>query len=213
MVWAMCYSHLVLFEEQNSKPMLNRIHGHNDPIDHRAIQNAADLYRYGVRLVRNYTPWDKNALPNPEEYDPKDIYIEKANGVFILAMVFILCHEFAHIDLGHLDTYIPQADRLLAECEADQLAVRTMLRGATDATKKLNYGVGMLLGFCSLLSLQRELASDTHPHLAERIEGVLRAQNLDESSQLWGIATMSFQLWDDLYNRPTPRIHERMHDI
>lgn len=61
-------------------------------------------------------------------YDPKDIYIEKANGVFILAMVFILCHEFAHIDLGHLDTYIPQADRLLAECEADQLAVRTMLR-------------------------------------------------------------------------------------
>lgn len=206
MVWTMCYSHLVLFEEQNSKPILNRIYGHNHPIDQRAIQNAANVYRYGVSLVRNYTPWDKRNLPNPEEYDPQDIYVEKTNGVFVLAMVFILCHEFAHIDLGHLDTYIPRADSLLAESEADQRAVHTMLRGATDATTKVSYGVGMLLGFCSLLTLQRELETNTHPHLAERIEKVLRAQDLDDPSQLWGIATMSFRLWDDLYNRPNPRI-------
>jgi hypothetical protein len=65
----------------------------------------------------------------------------------------------------------------------------------------------MLLGFCSLLTLQRELATNTHPHLAERIEGVLRAQELDDISPLWGIAAMSFKLWDDLHNKPNPRIH------
>src|SRR2546430_15816767 len=27
MVWTMCYSHLVLFEEQNSKRIMSRIHG------------------------------------------------------------------------------------------------------------------------------------------------------------------------------------------
>jgi hypothetical protein len=126
MVWTVCYSHLVLFEEQNQKPLVNRICGPIHQVDHLAIQRAADVYKYGVSLVCNYTPWDKNSLPNPEEYDPEDFYIGKANGVFILAMVFILCHELAHIDLGHLDTYIPQADRLLAECEADQRAVQTM---------------------------------------------------------------------------------------
>jgi len=206
MVWAMCYSHLALFEEQNSKPILNRIHGHNHIIDQRAIQNGINIYRYGVSLVRNYTPWDKTNLPNPEEYDAADIYIEKANGVFVLAMVFILCHEFAHIDRGHLDNYIPEADRPLAEAEADDHAVQTMLRGATDTSKQVNYAAGMLLGFCSLLTLRSQLASKTHPHLANRIEGVLQAQKLDDISPLWGIATMSFKLWDDLHNRTKPRI-------
>jgi hypothetical protein len=206
MVWAMCYSHLALFEEQNSKPILNRIYGHNHAIDQRAIQNAVNIYRYGVSLVRNYTPWDKTNLPNPEEYDSADLYIEKANSVFVLAMVFILCHEFAHIDRGHLDNYIPKADRPLAESEADERAVQIMLRGATDLSKKVNFAAGMVLGFCSLLTLQSELASNTHPHLAQRIEGVLRAQKLDDISPLWGIATMSFKLWDELHNKTNPRI-------
>jgi hypothetical protein len=159
-----------------------------------------------VSFVRTYSPWDKGYLPNPKDYDSEDIYIEKAKGVFVLAMAFILCHELAHIELGHQDDYIPEADRLLAECDADHRAVQIMLRGATDAMTKLNHGIGMLIGFCSLLTLQRELASATYPHLADRIERVLRAQNLDDDSQLWGIAVMSFQLWDDLYNKPNPRI-------
>ena len=206
MVWAMCYSHLVLFEEHNSKRILNQIHGRNDPINHRAVRGAADLYRYGVSLVRTYTPWDKNTLPNPEYYDPEDSYTGKANNAFVLAMVFILWHEFAHIDLGHQDGYMPRADRILAESDADQRATQILLSGPTDDSTKLNNGVGMLLGFCSLLTLQRELPSNTHPHLAERIERVLRTQKLDDASQLWGIATMSFQLWDDLHNKANPRI-------
>lgn len=206
LVWCQCYSHMVLFEEQNSKPILSRLHGQNYVIDRRVIRDADRLYRYGVGLVRKFIPWDTANLPNPEDYDPADIYIEKTNAVFSYAMVFILCHEFAHIDRGHLDDYIPAADRPLAEMEADTQAVQTMLRGATDKNKKATYGMGMLLGFCSLLTLQRELESSTHPHLGERIERVLRAQELDDISPLWGIATMSFRLWDDLYNGSEPRI-------
>jgi hypothetical protein len=207
LVWATCYSHLALFEEQNSKPILNRIYGHNHVIDQRAIRDAANVYKYGVSLVRNYKPWDKTNFPNPEDYDSTDIYIEKANGLFVLAMVFILCHEFAHIDRGHLDDYIPEVDRPLPEAEADARAVEIMLRGATDPSKRVNYAGGMLLGLCSLLTLRRELASNTHPHLAKRIERALRAQQLDDISPLWGVATMSFKLWDELHNQDHPRIH------
>jgi hypothetical protein len=202
----MCYSHLILFEELNSKRILNRIHGANDTVDHSVIKDADRVYRYGVSLVRSYTPWNTANLPNPEEYDAADIYIEKANGAFVLAMVFILCHEYAHIDLKHLDEFIATADKQLTESDADEQAVRTMLKGATNPSKKLNYGVGMLLGLCSLLTLQRELETESHPHLAGRIERVLRAQELDDTSPLWGIATMSFKLWDNLYNQSRPCI-------
>ena len=118
MVWAMCYSHLALFEEQNSKPILNRIYGHNHAIDQRAIQNAVNIYRYGVSLVRNYTPWDKTNLPrNPERSDSAEYLHRKGkrclrsrHGVHPLPRV-------AHINRGHLDNYIPKADRPLAESE------------------------------------------------------------------------------------------------
>jgi hypothetical protein len=206
LVWTMCYSHLVLFEEQIHKPLLNRLHRQNHRIDYAAIAAAANVYRYGVSLVRRFSPWDKDKLPNPEMYAPSEFYVEKANGVFVFAMAFILCHELAHIESGHLDGYIAEADRLLAEQEADRRAVETMLRGATDSGTKLNYGMGMLLGFCSLLTLKGELTSDTHPNLAGRIQRVLSEQNFDELSPLWGVATMSFRLWDDLHNKPNHRI-------
>jgi predicted metal-dependent peptidase len=43
-------------------------------------------------------------MPNPEEYSTDDVFfIERANGLFVYAMNFILCHEFAHIELNHLE--------------------------------------------------------------------------------------------------------------
>jgi hypothetical protein len=206
MVWAICYSHLAFFNEQISKPSLNRSHGQAHSIDAIAVRNAVNIYEYGVSLVRNYKPWDKASLPNPEEYDASDLYIEKANGLFVHAMGFIIYHELAHIDCGHLDNYISKADMSLIEAEADRRAIDLMLGGADDDHATVNYGAGMLLGFCSLLTLKRELTSVTHPHLAHRIECVLKSQTLDDTSNLWGIATMSLKLWDDLYNPKTPRI-------
>ena len=34
-----------------------------------------------------------------------------------------------------------------------------------------------------------------------RLEALLRGLNLDEISPLWGIASLSFKLWDDFYDR------------
>ena len=42
----------------------------------------------------------------------------------------------------------------------------------------------MLLGFRSLLTLQRLLTTINHPNSARRIKGVLRAQKLDAVSPL-----------------------------
>jgi hypothetical protein len=206
-VWAMCYSHVVLFEEVNLKPRLNRMSGQKQDIDRDAVAGATNLYKYGVSLIRHFTPWDMVLLPNPEEYSESEFYVEKASGVFTFAMAFILLHELAHIELGHQDDYIPKADLLLAESDADRHAIDAMRRGALNPELKINCGIGMLMGFCSLLILKRELSSPNHPDIDERIEKVLRQQNPDDSSSLWGYASMSFRLWDDLYNAAKPRIH------
>jgi hypothetical protein len=206
-VWTICYSHLVFFEEGVNKPLLNQIHGHKHEIDRAALHDAGNLYRYGVSLIHSFSRWDKESLPNPEMYANSEFYVEKANGLFTFAVAFILCHELAHIDLDHIrDIYVGKFDQVLDETAADRQAVLTMLRGAIDSKMKFNYGAGMLLGFCSLLILKRELTDPTHPDIDERIERMLREQNLDDLSPLWGLATMSFRLWDDLHNAPTPRI-------
>ncbi len=205
-VWALSYCHLVFFEELNNKVLLKKMHGQNHPIATDAVLGAQRLFNYACGLVNEYSKWDKDQLPNPEFYDSADIYVEKTNGVFVLAIVFILCHELAHIKCGHLDDYIPSADLPLAENEADLWAIEIMLKGATDATKQINRGAGMILGYCALLSLERSLSSETHPHLAERIELVLRKLNLSDISPLWGIACVSFRMWDQHHNKANQRI-------
>jgi len=204
-LWSMCYSILVIHEEHFHKPMLNRLKKSKHPVDQVSLDAAYKLHRYGLSLIKTYVPWDKQTLPNPEEYsEAETFYIEKANGVFRTAAAFIICHELAHIKLGHLestDTYVSTADRKLEEMQADHDAFFTMIKGATDEVGKINYGVGMLIGFCSLLLLQSKLQSRTHPDSDDRVEAVLRQLELDDVSPLWGIASLSFKLWDDCYEK------------
>lgn len=84
------------------------------------------------------------------------------------------------------------------EIEADYDATMTMLRGVGD--ERIN-GVGMLLGFSAMLLLKAAVQNKKHPDSDDRIETVLRRLNLDEISPLWGIASLSFKLWDDYYGK------------
>ena len=201
----MCYSLLVIHEENFQKPMLNRLIGSKHAIDQVSLSAAYKLHQYGIGLIKTYTPWDKQTLPNPEEYsDAESFYIEKANGVFRTATAFILCHELAHIKYGHLDNpgnYVADADSKLDEMQADSDAFFTMIKGASDHVGKINYGIGMVIGFCSLLLLQAGLQSKTHPDIDDRVETILRLLELDDISPLWGFAALSFKLWDEHYDK------------
>ena len=204
-LWAMCYSLMVIHEEFVHKPMLNRLTGSRHQIDNVSLDAAYKLHKYGLSLIESYMPWDKQNLPNPEEYtEAEAFYIERANGLFRVAAGFIICHELGHIKCGHLDDIdncVPKADPVMEEIQADHDAFFTMIRGATDEKWKINYGAGMLIGFCSILLLNSKLQSQRHPDSDDRIETVLRQLELDDVSPLWGIASLAFKLWDDHYEK------------
>ncbi len=202
-VWIMCYSHLVLFAEATEKPLLNRLRLSKENIDYRAIKQAQRLYLYGMSLRHCYTRWNKARLPNPELYGKAEAYyIERASGLYRFAISFILCHELAHIKLGHMDQphiYIPRCDLLLDEMHADDYAISNILCGADTSMAKVNCGMGMLIAFCSLLQLSVSLKNEAHPDADDRIMGILERLNLEDTSPLWGIALVSFKLWGDFY--------------
>jgi hypothetical protein len=191
-VWIMCYSHLVIYSEEVEKPNLNRLQGHKYSMDEEATRLAQELFRYGIRLIRTYVKWDINALPNPELVAvEEDYYVTRANGLYTFAISFIMHHELEHLRTG--TAVGSSADIVLDELQADCQATYTMLQCAQDGRLKLNYGMGMLLAFCSLLHLQKSVQSPRHPDTDDRIETLLRRLDLDDLSPLWGIAFVS--LW------------------
>ena len=99
-LWINCYSLMVLYDEAVVKPMQNsQLHCNKNIINTDFIKLTEELFQYGKSLIRIYTQWDKNKYPNPEEYsDEEEFYIKKANGIFVYATNFILCHELAHVE-------------------------------------------------------------------------------------------------------------------
>jgi hypothetical protein len=204
-VWSMCYSLLVIFGEDVEKPQHNILLGKRHVIDQQSLAGARELFRYGISLVKTYTKWDKTQLPNPEEYSQSEaFYIERANGLFKIAIGFFLCHEYAHIELGHLDSsdeYVSDYDWIIEECKADNEALVAMLKGISDHQSKVTTEVGILFGLCSLVLLKAEIKNKRHPDSDDRIETFLHGLNLDDTSPMWGFAALCFKLWDNQYAR------------
>jgi hypothetical protein len=204
-VWIVCYTLIVCFEEEVNKPLLNRLFGHKENIDSQSLAQARLLYEYGMSLRKSYSPWDKERLPNPEEYeDSEKYYIERANNLCKLAMGCILCHELAHIELGHQDEkdrYVPQYERIDWEWDADNYAVSAMSKGMSDENVKINYGMGMVLGFSAVLLLQANLQNKDHPDSHHRLESILKSLNADSRSSFWGVAIVTLILWAKKYKK------------
>lgn len=203
-VWCVCYSMLVLYEEAIAKTSQNQVSKtllHE--IDTEKIEKAQDLFDYAKSLIVSFSPWDKDTLPNPEEYSTDDVfYIERANGLFIYAMNFILCHEFAHIELDHIEKrkkgQNSQSDILKFEKEADSRAMELVLSGSTDKTK-LSSEIGVLMGLCSMLFFKQKSETTTHPATDDRMHKLIEKVNAVDSDPHWGIAALAFKLWDNQF--------------
>jgi len=203
-VWCVCYSMLVLYEEAIAKVSQNQVSKtllHE--IDSVKIDTAQKLFDYAKSLITSFTPWDKGSLPNPEEYSTDDVFfIERANGLFIYAMNFILCHEFAHIELNHTELIKQgqnsKSDILKFEKEADLRAMELVLNGTTNKTK-LSAEIGVLMGLCSLLFFKQKSETTTHPATDDRMDKLIEQSNASNPDPHWGIATLAFKLWDNQF--------------
>lgn len=204
-VWTICYSLLVLFDELIQKRMIQKAYNRTFEYSPKTVREAFCLFHYGISLIKQFRVWDKGTLPNPEEYDENEAdYVEKANGVFVHAMVFILCHEFAHVRCGHTEAANRNGDvspdlEKIHEYRADELATTIVLAGAEDESRRSTAGFGLIAGLSADLFLGSVVKSETHPDKDDRIRNALEKLNLGEKDNLWGIACLAFKLWDESY--------------
>lgn len=194
-VWCMSYSIVSVYE------LIDDFRGSpNSDLSNEKIKQSLNVFNYGMYIIKDFIAWDKNQLPNPEIINPKDkINIERANIIFIYAMNFILCHEFAHIENQHSHSTIE------FEKQADKRAVELMLQGKT-AKSKDEISAGMLMGLCCLLFFSEVTVSkrDTHPDTDTRINDLLEFLNPEIKDFSWGFAYLAYRLWDYKFSKSYP---------
>lgn len=174
------------------------------PIDIALVELTVELFEYGRSLIGSYSAWDKKYYPNPEEYSEDEVfYIIRTNALFTYAINFILCHEFAHVEKGHVveinTRSVPNEERIIFEKDADDMAIELILKGRDGSNNKtLEYGA--LFGLLSLLFFKKNVqGKDRHPDIDHRINNYLDKLNPPENSQLWGIAAVALRLWDEQF--------------
>ena len=203
-VWCICYSMLVLYEEAIAKTSQNQVSKTLIyEIDTQKIDKAQELFNYAKSLIVDFTEWDKEELPNPEIYTQEDVFfIERANGLFVYAMNFILCHEFAHVEKEHIEQ-LKQGKNSVShilsfEKEADERAMELVLNGATERTK-LSAEIGVLVGLSSMLFFKQKSETTTHPATDDRMNSLIEKANPSNADAHWGIAALAFKLWDNQF--------------
>jgi len=204
-VWCISYALWTLYDEAIAKPSQNLHAGLQiNEINSTQIDVSVRLFKYALSLIRHFTTWEKNELPNPEHYQADQIfYIERSNAVYLQAMNFIICHEVAHTELGHTQEnrgLLTDQEIIMRKKNADERSIRMILQGVTPETE-LTVHAGLLTGICSLLFFRSKTKGTTHPNTDDRIDQLLRIIDAKATSPLWGMAALSFKLWDDQFQK------------
>lgn len=205
-VWIMSYCLWVLYYEAVAKPMQNQQSNKEvNKINTILIKQTEELFQYGKSLITTYSSWDKKNLPNPEEYSSdEEFYILRANGIFVHALNFILCHEFAHVEKKHIDEIKKRAvgsdERKIFEKEADARAIELMLEGK-DGIQDKTIELGILIGLTSILYFKSNTDGGLHhPDTDDRIKTYLDKINPNFEEPIWGVASLAIKLWDNQFN-------------
>ena len=205
-IWIISYSMWVLYEEAVYKPNYNLINGEKiHEIDLTIIEKTKELFQYGKSLIVSYSSWDKEYLPNPEEYsDEEEYHILRTNGIFTKAISFILCHEYAHIEKKHIQNILTREvsndERKIFEKEADDRAIELMLSAKNGENDK-TIDLGILMGLASMLFFKSDVEGGAHhPDTDSRITNFLEKLDIADDDNLWGIASLFFKLWEEQFS-------------
>jgi hypothetical protein len=204
-VWCISYVLLTLYDEKVAKPSKHlheskEVNVTNDD----QIKKSLKVFKYALSIIKDFTIWNKEELPNPELYAvDQEWYIEKTNSLYLCAMNFILCHEFAHVEKGHIKlkrTMLEDDQIWNSEIEADARSIELILECINNENKTTVH-IGTLIGLCCLLFLGQKASFPIYPDMDERIDKLLNSLQLDDSDTAWGVAALAFKLWDDQYEK------------
>lgn len=149
-----------------------------------AVGRELVLWAHDCETKGRQTPWPTH-LPRPDRPTAAtQDRIELVNNYFFHVVSFMLLHEIAHIELGHVPNKFE--DRSAAhelEFCADKWAARFMLenwqadpRGEKVFTGRLT-GIALGLSILAGVELYHYAAVDDHPDVAERLLTVFREFN------------------------------------
>lgn len=182
-LWSFCYYYFVMHEEY-VVPYYNE----GKRVKNEKLDQAEGLYHWGIGLKEAYTRWPEG-MPNPTLHDANST-VNTVNQIFLYAMDFIMCHEFAHIDKAP-----QQGTPIEQEQEADDVAFDLLLRGRDGKNDTIIY-LGVIMALACLLLLNPSAKdSETHPSSISRLDAFMRKIDLPEEHKLWCITTVVLIDW------------------
>ncbi|KIO54677.1 phage exclusion protein Lit family protein [Flavobacterium hibernum] len=205
-VWINCYYFYVLHEEKYAIPnLIAQGKMESRPYSAELLSEAEDLFRYALTLVKGFTDWDKDVLPNPEYFDeesPQGNYILHVNDLFVEVLNFILYHETAHAELEHIKkvqlNQLENEERKPLEIEADSRAIQLIMKNSTSRQKA---EIAVVMGLASMLFIKNSLkGGSTHPDVDQRIENAIEILQPSADSEIWTTLCLFLKAWDLQYN-------------
>lgn len=208
-LWCLCYLLIVLYDDfysqVNSDDTINfKIIDTNNP----EVIQAISLFNYGVSLFYNWSEWDKD-LPNPESFDDNNWKIERANGLYINAVKFVLAHEYAHHALSHElneANLVSKESELLIneELMADRYSIQLLRTGALESNQddlSNSIKIGTLIGVGSILFPHTETSGgENHPDCIDRINNALEEMQFDVNDVAWTFSVYLIHVWACSFN-------------
>lgn len=205
-VWIICYYFFVLHEEGFAIPeCIKRGEPTPKPHNPELIKDAEKLFAYAKSLIRGYTLWDLEELPNPEYYDPQSpegYYVERSNDLFVEVVNFILYHEIAHAELEHIkqinDHQLSNNEVKELELEADSRAIELVLESCRNARMS---ELAIIIGLASMIFFRDNLnGGSKHPDLDVRLQNAIKLINPPEDNSIWIILALFLKIWDKQFN-------------
>ena len=197
-MWALSYGFMVIFDEKIHGPLTGKQPDHGKGLGH-FLDRGYRVLEHGFRLLEGFQRWPQD-IPNPENCNESDkYYVEKANGIYMAAADFVLCHELAHLACGHFNKQCEIPKKTL-EQEADLCALTWVRKGIGPDRSLTTVGFGAIVALSSPLFLDRRMVSDTHPDKDERIANMMTCLAVEDRGLLWGIAATFFLLWKERFN-------------
>jgi hypothetical protein len=197
LLWALSYAHSVLYNAVNEAREQGEAGADFSLAEHTA--RAAQLLQWAVlhNVAQNDTSWP-SALPQPQAPGAHaSVDAVLANELFFCAVAWVLHHELAHHNLGHLDTNIKNEQQ---EREADLAATTWLLDNAPDEAL-LKRGVGIVLAVLALSILELHSVPPeqkgwlrSHPKAAERVMAALEHQSIGDTNQILDFAIVSLKM-------------------
>lgn len=200
-LWTLCYTSIIIIDEtiirENKEPNRN--------IDRNKFDKACNMLEAGLslfqkdeskRLPRGYF-YD---MPNPQIKN--DSSVNAANNLYMIALCYVLIHEYSHFELGHLDKVDNEKED---EINADIAAYWTICNTPHNS---LQNHLGCLIGLTSLFFVDETLEGDTcHPDIDVRLEQLLLTMESNgviqmEHMYMWAVSI--YKIWAYYYHLDLP---------